>query len=90
MQELWHGLAEAFWLVVSLDADLVEITLRSLQVTVTAVVIGAMIGLPIGAWIAVNRFRYRRATIAVLNALMGLPPVVVGFCLLYTSPSPRD
>ena len=78
MTDIWQGLAEAFWLVVLLDGDLLEIVLRSMQVTVTAVVIASAIGLPLGAWLAVNRFRYRRATIALLNALMGLPPVVVG------------
>lgn len=78
MNDIWQGLIEAFWLVVTLDTDLLEIVLRSLQVTITAVVIASAIGLPIGTWIAVNRFRHRRATIALLNALMGLPPVVVG------------
>ncbi|MGI9366127.1 MAG: ABC transporter permease [Rhizobiaceae bacterium] len=78
MIDIWQGLTEAFWLVISFDRDLVEIVLRSLQVTLTAVVIASAIGLPLGAWLAVNRFRYRRATIALLNALMGLPPVVVG------------
>ena len=78
MTDIWQGISAAFWLIVTLDRDLIEITLRSLQVTLTAVAIGAIIGIPLGAWIAVNRFRYRRGTIAVLNALMGLPPVVVG------------
>lgn len=78
MGEIWEGLAAGFWLVVTLDADLVDITLRSLQVTVTAVIIASAIGLPLGAWLAIRRFRYRRAVIALLNALMGLPPVVVG------------
>ncbi|MBM7068001.1 ABC transporter permease [Actibacterium sp. 188UL27-1] len=78
MNDLWEGVAAAFWLVVMLDADLMEITARSLQVTLTAVVIAAALGLPMGAWLAINRFRFRRLTIAVLNALMGLPPVVVG------------
>ena len=78
MSDLWEGIAAAFWLVVTLDADLVEITLRSLQVTLTAVAIAAVLGVSLGAWLAVNRFRFRRVTIAVLNALMGLPPVVVG------------
>ncbi|MEM1399658.1 MAG: ABC transporter permease [Pseudomonadota bacterium] len=81
MDEIWQGLVEAFLLVVTFDADLVEITLRSLQVTVTAVIISSIIGVPLGAWIAVNRFRYRRTAIALLNALMGLPPVVVGLIL---------
>lgn len=78
MSELLAGLIAAFELVITLDHDLVEISLRSLQVTVSAVVIAAAIGLPFGAWMSVTRFRFRRIAIAVLNALMGLPPVVVG------------
>lgn len=78
MSDIWEGIAAAFRLIVTLDPYLVEITLRSLQVTLTAVAIGACLGIPLGAWLSVNRFRFRRATIAVLNALMGLPPVVVG------------
>ncbi len=78
MGEIWEGLVAGFWLVITLDADLVAITLRSLHVTLTAVVIASAIGLPFGAWLAIQRFRHRRATIALLNALMGLPPVVVG------------
>ena len=78
MNDIWQGLQNAVWLVFSLDADLFEIVLRSLQVTISAVIIASLIGFPIGAWLAVNRFRYRRLTIALLNAMMGLPPVVVG------------
>ncbi|MEC9310943.1 MAG: ABC transporter permease, partial [Pseudomonadota bacterium] len=55
-----------------------EITLRSLRVTLTALAIASAIALPLAALLAVRRFRLRRPTIAVLNALMGLPPVVVG------------
>ncbi len=78
MSELWEGLTQAFWLVVTLDADLVGITLRSLRVTLTALIVASAIALPLAAFLAVRRFRMRRLTIAVLNALMGLPPVVVG------------
>ncbi|MEM9221245.1 MAG: ABC transporter permease [Pseudomonadota bacterium] len=78
MSEIWQGAVSAFWLVVTLDSDLLEITLRSLQVTLTAVLIASLIGMPLGAFLAVRRFRRRRATVAILNALMGLPPVVVG------------
>ncbi|WP_027257517.1 MULTISPECIES: ABC transporter permease [Leisingera] len=78
MNDLWAGLSQAFWLLATLDADLVEITLRSLRVTLTALAIACAIALPLAAFLAVRRFRLRRATIAVLNALMGLPPVVVG------------
>lgn len=84
MTEIWQGLIAAFWLVVSLDADLVEITLRSLQVTLTAVAVSSVIGMPLGAWLAVQRFRYRRHVIALMNALMGLPPVVVGLFVYLT------
>ena len=78
MADIIAALSHAFWLLVSFDADLMEIVWRSLQVTVTAVVIASLIGLPFGAWIAVRRFRFRRYVIAVINAFMGLPPVVVG------------
>lgn len=78
MTDLWDGFSQAFRLLVTLDADLVEITLRSLRVTLSALVIATMIALPLGAFLAVQRFRFRRTTVAILNALMGLPPVVVG------------
>jgi len=60
------------------DPDLIEITLRSLQVSLTALVIASAIALPLGTWLAIRRVRFRRTAIAVLNSLMGLPPVVVG------------
>ncbi|MEW9919193.1 ABC transporter permease [Marimonas sp. MJW-29] len=78
MGTLGEGFAEALWMLVSFDAELMEITLRSLQVTLTALVIASLISWPLGTLLAIRRFRYRRATISVLNALMGLPPVVVG------------
>ncbi len=78
MIDLWDGLSRAFWLVVTLDAQLVEIALRSLQVTLSALVVASAVALPLAALLAVRRFRARRGVIAVLNALMGLPPVVVG------------
>ncbi len=78
MNEILAGLLEAGRLILTLDADLIEISLRSLQVTLTAVAVSSAIGLPLGCWLAVRRFRYRRFVIATLNALMGLPPVVVG------------
>jgi len=78
MNEIWAGLQAAFRLIVTLDPDLVEITARSLQVSLSALVIASALALPFGTWLAIRRFRYRRAAIATLNALMGLPPVVVG------------
>ncbi|MEP2639418.1 ABC transporter permease [Roseobacter sp.] len=78
MNDIYEGLVSAFWLVVTLDADLIEISLRSLHVSLTALVIASVIALPFGTFLAIRRFRYRRLTISLLNALMGLPPVVVG------------
>lgn len=78
MNEIWEGVLAAVRLLVTFDQDLVAITLRSLQVTLSAVVISSAIALPFGAWLAIRRFRHRRTAIAILNALMGLPPVVVG------------
>lgn len=78
MQEFGEGLGTAFWLLMTLDPDLVEITLRSLHVTLTALVIASVIAMPLGTLLAIRRFRFRRSVVAVLNALMGLPPVVVG------------
>ena len=78
MDGIFSGILEALALILTLDPDLLEIVFLSLRVTLSAVVIASLIGLPLGAWLVVNRFRFRRATISVLNALMGLPPVVVG------------
>ena len=78
MVDIWSGIAQAFWLVFTLDAELLEIAGRSLRVTLSALLVACLIALPLAALVAVKRFRARRLVIAVLNALMGLPPVVVG------------
>lgn len=78
MVDLWQGLSQAFWLVVTADAELADIALRSLRITFTALLLACAIALPMAAFLAVRRFRLRRTVIALLNALMGLPPVVVG------------
>jgi len=61
-----------------LDLRLWEIVVLSLQVSLSAVVLATALGLPLGAAVAVGRFPGRHALIVLLNALMGLPPVVVG------------
>ncbi|MGB5103148.1 MAG: ABC transporter permease [Steroidobacteraceae bacterium] len=65
-------------MIVGADPRLVEIVALSLQVSLSAVLVASIIGLPLGAVLAVSRFPGRRAVIVVTNALMGLPPVVVG------------
>jgi tungstate transport system permease protein len=65
-------------LVATGDLQLWQIVGLSLAISLSAVVLAAVLGLPLGAALAVGRFRGRQAVIVVLNALMGLPPVVVG------------
>lgn len=78
MQDFSSSFALAFGLIGGLDADLLEIIGLSLRVSLIAVIIAAIIGFPLGASIAVIRFPGRQAVDILLNALMGLPPVVVG------------
>jgi tungstate transport system permease protein len=78
LNDLTAAFSEAWNLISRLDPGLVEIVGLSVRVSLTAVVIAAVIGLPLGAAIAVERFRGRQPLIVFLNALMGLPPVVVG------------
>jgi len=75
---LGAAFAEAWRLLAGLDPQLIQIVALSLQVSLTAVVVASAIGLPLGALIAVERFPGRPTLIVLLNALMGLPPVVVG------------
>ena len=78
MNTVSESLALAVGLVTHADPNLVDIVMLSLQVSLTAPFFAAYIGLPLGAAIAVGRFPGRDALIVVLNAMMGLPPVVVG------------
>ena len=78
MTDFGAAFAAAFALVGSLDPDLTEIVVLSLRVSIGAVAIGAIIGLPLGAAVALYRFPGRTVVVVALNALMGLPPVVVG------------
>lgn len=71
-------MAEALGLILTWDRDLSEIVLLSLRVTLTAVAIACLIGLPLGAIVGAFRFPGRGVATVLLNALMGLPPVVVG------------
>jgi tungstate transport system permease protein len=71
----------AVGLVLTLDSDVVQIVGLSLEVSLSAVAIASALGLPVGAAIAVARFPGRQPLIVVLNAFMGLPPVVVGLLI---------
>ncbi len=73
-----ESLSLAAAMVAHLEPKLVEIVVLSLTVSLTATALAACIGLPVGAAIAVGRFPGRQALTVLLNAMMGLPPVVVG------------
>ncbi len=78
MDEFWLAMVTAGSLIWQLDGDLWEIIGLSLRVSLTATGIAAFLALPLGALIALGRFPGRRVLIVLFNALMGLPPVVVG------------
>jgi tungstate transport system permease protein len=78
MGDIGSAFAEAARLIVAADSTLYGIVLLSLEVSLTAVVVATAIGLPLGAAIAIRRFPGRQVLLVTLNALMGLPPVVVG------------
>ena len=75
------AIAEGLRLVATLDLRLWEIVGLSLAVSLSAVLFATLLGLPLGAAIGVSRFPGRQAVIVTLNALMGLPPVVVGLAI---------
>src|SRR3954451_20913699 len=60
------------------DPELWTTVWRSLRVTVTAVALSALVGVPLGAWLGLARFRGKRLAVALVYTGMGLPPVVVG------------
>lgn len=74
-------LQETLAKLASLDREVVAIAWLSLRVSVSAVLLGSCVGIPLGALVAVTAFPGRQAVIGLLNALMGLPPVIVGLVL---------
>ncbi|EHK60344.1 binding-protein-dependent transport systems inner membrane component [Halomonas sp. GFAJ-1] len=71
----------ALTLILGMDHGLFSIVLLSLKVSLFAVIIASLLALPLGAALALWRFPGRNALIVLLNALMGLPPVVAGLCV---------
>jgi tungstate transport system permease protein len=78
VHDLLDALAAAWRLILSGDSTLVAIVSLSLSISLTAVVLASVLGLPLGAALAVMRFPGQNALVVVVNALMGLPPVVAG------------
>jgi tungstate transport system permease protein len=90
MSDILASLALAVRLMAGADPELRRIVSLSLEVSLAAAFLACAMGLPLGAWIAVHRFRGRRVAIVFLNALLGLPSVVVGliFYLLLSRAGP--
>ena len=78
MMELGDAFTAALALIVNFEQSLAEIVMLSLQVSLIAVALACVIGLPIGAALAIFKFPGRIVVTVILNAMMGLPPVVVG------------
>lgn len=78
MDTVLEGLQQALWLILRRDPAVVEITLRTLQVSGLATLISLLLGVPLGTLLALSRFPGRRLLVNLVNTGMGLPPVVVG------------
>lgn len=81
MNDFARSVATALSLIGRLDSELLGIVGLSLRVSLSASLIGLLVGAPFGAWLAISRFPGRQAIIVLTNALLGLPPVVVGLGL---------
>ena len=81
MQDFHQALAAALGMIARGDTELLAIVLLSLKVSATATVIATAIGAPLGALLAMTRFPGREGLIVLANALLGLPPVVVGLAV---------
>jgi tungstate transport system permease protein len=78
MSALLEGMRQALALLLSGDAGVIDITLRTLQVSGVATLVSLLLGIPLGTWLALALFRGRSLLLGLVNTGMGLPPVVVG------------
>jgi tungstate transport system permease protein len=78
MELIWQGTTRAFWLIVTGDPEVIEIALLSLKISVSATLLALLLGIPVGSFLALTRFRGRSFIVSLINTGMGLPPVVVG------------
>ena len=81
MQDFLQAARSALALVGSLDPEFIGIVRLSLSISLSAAIIAMVIGAPLGGVLAVGRFHGRRTIIVIANALLGLPPVVVGLTI---------
>ncbi len=78
MDLFFEGIKKAFWLLVTLDPEVLNITFLSLKVSGSATLISLLIGISTGTAVALSQFPGRKFVVSLINTGMGLPPVVVG------------
>lgn len=78
MDLIWDGIIQAFYLIISGDPEVWEITWLTILVSGVATAISLVIGLPLGTWFALRRFRGRGCLFSMINTGMAFPPVVIG------------
>ena len=78
MDLIFEGIKKAFWLLITLDPEVMGITLLSLEVSGIATLVSLLIGISVGVAVALSRFIGKRIVVSLINTGMGLPPVVVG------------
>jgi len=78
MDLIFEGILKAFYLIFTIDPEVLGITLLSLQVSGTATFISLLVGISIGTLVALTEFPGRKWVVSLINTGMGLPPVVVG------------
>lgn len=78
MDLLLEGLKKAIEMVLAADPIIIEITLRTLKVSMTAILISTLIGIPVGMFLGLVKFPGRKLILVIINIGMGLPPVVAG------------
>jgi tungstate transport system permease protein len=78
MDLILEGIKKAFWLLITFDPEVMGITFLSIKVSGSATLISLIIGISVGAGVALTRFPGRRIVVSLINTGMALPPVVVG------------
>ena len=84
MEEIWNGFVQALGLIASRDPEVLEITRRTLMISVSSTSIASAISVPLGSLIHFNRFRGKRVLVSVIQTLFSVPTVVVGLLVFIT------
>jgi len=90
MTEIWHGLLKAIELIVSLDAEVMEITARSLMISVTSILLASLLCLPLGSLIHFHYFPGKRVLVNLIQTFFSIPTVAIGLFvfLLFSQAGP--